>query len=743
MKKLILLLIFATSIVFSQTTTTTVGSLKINNIPPTVSGNTKQLVRNPITKIVEEQVISNGNPFTLNQTNAITGANTPSGTNVFATLLDLSLKQNSLFGVGRVVQNGSTTTYDNSPLVTSINGQTGAVNINSSLGLIGTTTGNDTTNPINIKGMVIDYNPILYSQSIVGNAAGLFSLAIGSNTTAFEEGSIAIGTDCIGYEPHTIGIGQDVYCYGSLSNAIGTNINLNKELSIGIGSGINLNGIQSIAIGNNINSSYDFNTSLGSNIYHTSDNQFVLSATNGTKNIRVNTNVPNDLLLDLPLSDGRLALESQILAQSPTDLSYDSSNNKLISSTGTGTILPLATTTDDGLLSNTDKIKIDSTSGINTGDNATNTQYSGLITNATHTGDATGATVLTLATVNANVGSFTNANLTVNAKGLVTSASNGTAGQPQINGTGFVKANGTAISFDNSTYLSSINSANVTTALGFTPYNATNPNGFISSVPAQSFVSLTSKPTTLSGYGITDAYPLSGNPSGFLINSALAPYLTSAIASTTYQPIGSYLTSFTEIDSTVKAINGIVKSNGTTISSATPGTDYALPNQNTTGTASNITGNLPQNQVLNLTTDLATKQNNISLTTTGTGAATFVGNVINIPTVSGSTKFNQTITSGTSIALANFNNQYLYVNPASLLTNYTVTLPTTPADGDIIFIAFGGTIAPNNSVVSNLTILPSAGSSIYQSVTPLTANGGDWFKYVYNQSNLTFYRQNL
>lgn len=109
-------------------------------------------------------------------------------------------------------------------------------------------------------------------------------------------------------------------------------------------------------------------------------------------------------------------------------------------------------------------------------------------------------------------------------------------------------------------------------SLGFTPYNATNPNGYISAVPAQTFVSitgkpttllgygitdaaalshthayntltslptlftqsnadalysvlahthsfsiLTSKPTTLSGYGITDAYPLSGNPSGFLV----------------------------------------------------------------------------------------------------------------------------------------------------------------------------------------------------------------------------------
>jgi len=49
-------------------------------------------------------------------------------------------------------------------------------------------------------------------------------------------------------------------------------------------------------------------------------------------------------------------------------------------------------------------------------------------TNATHTGDATGATELTLATVNGNVGSFgiaaSVAQITVNAKGLVTAALN-------------------------------------------------------------------------------------------------------------------------------------------------------------------------------------------------------------------------------------------------------------------------------------------------------------------------------
>lgn len=39
---------------------------------------------------------------------------------------------------------------------------------------------------------------------------------------------------------------------------------------------------------------------------------------------------------------------------------------------------------------------------------------------------------------------------------------------------------------------------------------------FLTSVPSQSFTSLTGKPTTLSGYGVTDAYPLTGNPSGFI-----------------------------------------------------------------------------------------------------------------------------------------------------------------------------------------------------------------------------------
>jgi hypothetical protein len=72
-----------------------------------------------------------------------------------------------------------------------------------------------------------------------------------------------------------------------------------------------------------------------------------------------------------------------------------------------------------------------------------------------------------------------------------------------------------------------------------------------------------------------------------------------------------YISSYTETDPIVKAINGIVKSNGTTISAATAGIDYVIPSGSITGNAATVTTNA------NLTGPVTSTGN---VTAIGTGA---------------------------------------------------------------------------------------------------------------------------
>ena len=75
---------------------------------------------------------------------------------------------------------------------------------------------------------------------------------------------------------------------------------------------------------------------------------------------------------------------------------------------------------------NTDKLEVGAAFNAAVAATPAVTANTAKVTNATHTGDATGATALTLATVNSNVGAFGSATqvatFTVNAKGLTTAA---------------------------------------------------------------------------------------------------------------------------------------------------------------------------------------------------------------------------------------------------------------------------------------------------------------------------------
>ncbi|MDB5275618.1 MAG: hypothetical protein JWR61_573 [Ferruginibacter sp.] len=106
-------------------------------------------------------------------------------------------------------------------------------------------------------------------------------------------------------------------------------------------------------------------------------------------------------------------------------------------------------------------------------------------------------------------------------------------------------------------------------ALGFTPYNATNPSGYISS-------------SSLSA--ATDA-AISSPANGQILQYNI---VTGKWVNTT----PGFLSSYTETDPIVRAISGIVKSNGTTISAAVAGTDYVTPSGNITGSAGSFTGSL-------------------------------------------------------------------------------------------------------------------------------------------------------
>jgi hypothetical protein len=133
-----------------------------------------------------------------------------------------------------------------------------------------------------------------------------------------------------------------------------------------------------------------------------------------------------------------------------------------------------------------------------------------------------------------------------------------------VNGGSFVKSGGTSSQFlkadgsiDSSTYLTGITSGQVTTALGFTPYNATNPNNYIA---------LTALSSTATGLTYTNTTGVFSLTSGYVIptttsatnwdtaygwgNHASAGYLTASSAASTYQQSDADLTAIAAISGT-------------------------------------------------------------------------------------------------------------------------------------------------------------------------------------------------
>jgi uncharacterized protein (TIGR02145 family) len=121
--------------------------------------------------------------------------------------------------------------------------------------------------------------------------------------------------------------------------------------------------------------------------YVTDAQQTVINNTSGT-----NT---GDQTLPTLSSLGAVASNSAITGATNTKITYDAKG--LVTAGAAATTADIAASTNKNYVTDAQQTVIANTSGSNSGDNAENSLYSGLVSNATHTGEVTGSTVLTIA----------------------------------------------------------------------------------------------------------------------------------------------------------------------------------------------------------------------------------------------------------------------------------------------------------------------------------------------------------
>jgi Protein of unknown function (DUF2793) len=217
-----------------------------------------------------------------------------------------------------------------------------------------------------------------------------------------------------------------------------------------------------------------------------------------------------------------------LAATGATDLSYTASTRFLASSTGADVTLPLATGTDAGLMASGDFTKL---AGVATGATA-NSADALLLARANHTGTQAQSTIVLagdLAALEAVTGTNTiyyrsaadtwspvtiGANLSFSAGTLAAAAGGVTDGDK---GDVTVWGAGTAWSIDAgvvtnakmaSMAANTIKLNNTGAAATAVDGTVAQLNGMINATVAPVFANVTGRPTTIAGYGITDAQPL-------------------------------------------------------------------------------------------------------------------------------------------------------------------------------------------------------------------------------------------
>jgi hypothetical protein len=333
----------------------------------------------------------------------------------------------------------------------------------------------------------------------------------------------------------------------------------------------------------------------------------------------------------------------------------------------------------------------------------------GTVNGITLTGSVTDSGSLTLGGTLGNIANnqLTNSAITINgtstplggsiAVGTVTSVA-GTGTVSGLSLTGSVTTSG-SLTLGGTLVLTS---GQVTDGLGYTPYDATNPTGYITA-------------------------------------SALTPYLTSATAATTYQPLDGDLTAIAALAGTAGlvrktaantyALDSAVYITGITSSDVTTALGYTPYNATNpagyttnTGTVTNVTG-AGTVSGLTLTGDVTTSG---ALTLGGTLSLTSS----NVTTALGFTPYNATNPSG-------------YLSSVSLTSNVTGTLPianggtgATTESGARTALGLGTAAVLNAGVAGGVATLDGSGT-VPTSQLPGAVLGGLNYQGTWNASTNT------
>ena len=253
-----------------------------------------------------------------------------------------------------------------------------------------------------------------------------------------------------------------------------------------------------------------------------------------------------------------------------------------------------------------------------------------------------------------------------------------------------------------SAYISGITSGMVTTALGFTPYNSTNPSGYITGITSGMV-------TTALGFTPYDA----SNPSGYITSSALTPYA----------PIDN--PTFTTAITTpiINGVSGTVNfNNAVQTSGAITSFRFTKPNNTTQTASTQINGFVVNGGTRQWNTgNIGTQSENVWGATTYSfvGASTITnayGNVFNAP-IAGT---NCTIQNNWAALFNDKINVALGVSTFRNSAQAYIGLNSDFSNGDYPGIWFNQT----NRTVSNYAFLADGVNTIFNAPT----TGALWFR---------------